>query len=199
VTRVGALPRLLRTALASPGGKCYRHCDGPIRTRRVPSGLPGVWQVRACPSGVVSVTTYSEWTRRNPTPDVRATLRRWTVPPSLVRAWDLRLATRHGPELGHPAERMLAKARPRRGVRVVYWRVYPFRGRDGTERRLFVCWRPAHPSPVFFAASPESGSRACPRCARRRGEVALESRTDRSRRNRGARHPGAAKGGRTTA
>ena len=166
--RRGALPPVLRRALAAPGGRCYRHCDRPIRTLRPASRLPGSWQVRACPSGVVSVTVYAEWTRRDPTPAVREMLRRWAVPASLVRRWDLRLATRHGPELGRPAERFLAAERPRRGVRVVYWRVYPFRGRDGKERRLFVCGRTAHRSPVFFAALSAGPTPKCPVCARPR-------------------------------
>jgi len=162
------LPAVLRAALASPGGKCYRHCDGPIRIRRFSSALPGTWQVRACPSGVVSVTIYTEWTRRDPTAAVKKTLRRWTVPPSLVRSWDLRIATRHGPELGRAAARTLAAAKPPRGVRVVYWRVYPFRGRDRTERRLYVCFRRTHPTPVFFASPPTATSSNCPECLRRR-------------------------------
>jgi len=112
------------------------------------------------------VTVYSEWARRDPTAPVRAELQRRTVPPSLVRRWDLRLATRHGPELGRAAERFLASTQPKRGVRVVYWRVYPFRGRDGKERRLYVCFRRAHPSPVFYAADPTSKSNRCPACAR---------------------------------
>jgi hypothetical protein len=165
VTRPGAVPRVLASALASPGGSCYRHCDRPVRTRSVRSGLAGRWQVRACPSGVVSVTVYAEWTRRDPTPAVRTTLRRWTVPSVLVRVRDLRLATRHGPELGRSAERFLAVARPRRAVKVVYWRVYPFRGRDGTERRLFVCLAGRHSAPVFFAAPTTATNRDCPVCA----------------------------------
>ncbi len=161
-----ALPRALEAALQSTGAKCYRHCDKPLRIRRLRSGLTGIWRVRACPSGVVSVTDYVEWTRRDPTRDVGIQLRRWTVPPTLVRSRDLRLATRHGPELGRAAERLLASARPKRGVRVVYWRVYPFRAKDGTERRLFVCLRRTHPSPVFFVSDPSADSRGCPRCAR---------------------------------
>jgi hypothetical protein len=170
--RAGAPPPILWTALAAPGGKCYRHCDRPVRNRRVASRLPGIWEVRACPSGVVSLTSYSEWTRRDPTPAVQAALRSWTVPAALVRRWDVRLATRRGPELGRPAERYLASARPRRGVRVVYWRVYPFRARDGSERRLFVCFRRAHRSPVFYSASPTDGSSGCPVCGQRRRSAA---------------------------
>jgi len=166
MTRSGAVSRVLVTSLASPGGSCYRHCDRPLRIRRFASRLPGTWQVRACPSGVVSVTVYTEWTRRDPTASARTELKRRTVPPSLVTSWDLRLATRHGPELGRSAERFLARARPRRGVRVVYWRVYPFRGRDGKERRLFVCFRRGHPSPVFYAAAPDSEANRCPVCVR---------------------------------
>ncbi|MGA8605108.1 MAG: hypothetical protein WB788_08650 [Thermoplasmata archaeon] len=166
--RRATLPPAVRAALRSPGGSCYRHCDRPIRTRSVSSRLPGTWQVRVCPSGVVSVTTYTEVTRSDPTAKVRDVLRRWTVPPTLIRSWDLRIATRHGPELGRAAERVLGKTRPTRSVRVVYWRVYPFRGRDGAERRLFVCFRRTHPAPVFFAASPESPTWGCPTCVRRR-------------------------------
>lgn len=163
--RGGAIPVALRTALASPGGTCYRHCDRPIRVRRLASRLSGDWLVQACPSGVVSVTTYSEWTRRDPTAAVRRQLLRWTVPASLVRTRDLRLATRHGPELGRAAERSLASIRPPRGVRTVYWRVYPFRARDGTERRLFACLRRTHSGPVFFVAPPTGDSASCPRCS----------------------------------
>lgn len=165
--RAGVLPRALEAALESTGAKCYRHCDQPLRNRRLRSRLPGIWRVRVCPSGVVSVTDYVEWTRRDPTRDVGIQLRRWTVPPTLVRSRDLRLATRHGPELGRAAERLLASARPTRGVRVVYWRVYPFRAKNGTERRLVVCLRRTHPSPVFFAAAPSSDSWGCPVCTRR--------------------------------
>jgi hypothetical protein len=165
--RGGAPPRALVAALESTGAKCYRHCDRPLRTRRLRSRLPGVWRVRACPSGVVSVTDYIEWTRRDPTWDVGVQLRRWTVPPTVVRSRDLRLATRHGPELGRAAERLLGSVRPTRGVRVVYWRVYPFRGKDGTERRLLVCLRRTHSSPVFFASAPSADSWGCPVCARR--------------------------------
>jgi hypothetical protein len=161
-----SVPPRLCAVLASPGGKCYRHCDRPVRARLLPSRLPGVWAVRACPSGVVSVTSYTEWSRRDPTGSVRSVLRRWTVPPSRVRSRDLRLATRRGPELGRSAERLLAEERPPRPLRVVYWRVYPFAGRDGRERRLFVCTRRRHRDPVFYVADPTVPGRRCPACAR---------------------------------
>jgi len=159
------LPRVLEVALAAPGGRCYRHCERPVRTRRLRSPLPGTWQVRACPAGVVSVVVYTEWVRRDLSQDVLHLLRGHTVPRSLVHARDLRLATRHGPELGTAAERFLARARPRRGIRVVYWRVYPFQGKDGAERRLFVCLRTRHPTPVFFAAPSSATAGDCPSCA----------------------------------
>lgn len=136
--------------------------------RRLASRLPGTWEIRACPSGAVSVTVYSEWTRRDPTVAVRRQLERWTTPRPLVRGWDLRLATRHGPELGRAAERALAAVRPARGIRTVYWRVYPFRGKDGVARRLFVCWRRTHRAPVFFVAEASGTNRSCPVCSRDR-------------------------------
>ncbi len=164
-------PALLR-ALAAPGGRCYRHCGQPVRPIRLASPLPGTWTVYACPSGVVSVTTYVERGGADRSPVVLTALRRWTVPPSRVRRWDLRTATRHGPELGPAAERRLARERPPTPIRVVYWRLYPFRGRDGAERRLFLCTGPGHRGPVFFTARPEVGRDACPRArrtTRRRG------------------------------
>ena len=167
MSRAGSLPPVLRATLRSPGGKCYRHCDRPIREFHLTSGLAGVWTVRACPGGVVSVTYYAEWTGRDPTRDVRRALERCTFPKRLVRSWDLRLATREGPELGRAAERFLAAHPPRRGVRAVYWRVYPFKAKDGTERRLLVCRRRAHAHPVFFAADPAARRWGCPVCARR--------------------------------
>ena len=165
--RRGAVPPVLLRALASPGGTCYRHCDQPIRIRRVTSRLPGVLFVRACPTGLVSLTVYLEWTRRDPSRSLQSVLERWASPRTLVRWRDLRLATRHGPELGPTAERFLASMHPARAVRAVYWRVYPSRAADGAERRLFVCTRRSHSSPVFFAASPQSKCWDCPACARR--------------------------------
>lgn len=167
MTRRGAVPPVLRRTLVSPGGHCYRHCDGRIRSVHLRSGLPGVWTVRACPTGVVSVTSYAEWTGRDPLRDVQRALQRATFPKTLVRRWDLRTATREGPELGREAERFLARQRPRRGLRVVYWRVYPFKAKDATERRLMLCRRRAHAHPVFFAGDPSSAEWGCPICARR--------------------------------
>lgn len=165
--RVPQWPPALRAALKSPGGRCYRHCDRRIRVHRVPSSLPGQWEIRACPAGVVSVTSYAEWTRRDPVARARRTLARWVRPRSLLRSWDLRTATRHGPELGRPAERAMERVTPRKPVRVVYWRVYPYRTRDGTERRLYVCFRHSRIGPVFFAASPTDPAWRCPECRRR--------------------------------
>lgn len=166
MSRAGAVPRILAAALEVPEGRCYRHCQEPVRARRVRSSLPGVWYVRVCPGGVVSVTSYAEWTDRDPSRAVARVLRRRSRPPGLVRSWDLRLATRRGPELGRAAERFLAKRTARRGVRVVYWRVYPSRARDGTERRLFACFRKGHAAPIFFRADPAKSGWACPACAR---------------------------------
>ena len=166
MTRPGALPRVVQVALHAPGAKCYRHCERRAFGHPLTSSLPGRWTVYACPSRVVSLVAYVEWTNRNPTARVRAFLRRRTVPSSLVRLRDLRLATRHGPELGEAAERLLADRRPKRKIRVVYWRVYPFTAADGSERRLFICRGKRHERPVFYAAAPARGKGECPVCAR---------------------------------
>ncbi len=171
----GAVPLALARALRPPPGKCYHHCGRLVRATSIASPLPGRWQVYACPSGVVSVTSYVEWTRRDPSAAARAFLARRTIPATAVRARDLRLATRHGPELGRPVEQIL-RAAERRPMRVVYWRLYPFKARDGTERRLFVCLRRRHTGPVFFPASPTDGRARCPVCAAGRKRRARSQR-----------------------
>ena len=166
MTRGRPLPRGLVVALRPASAKCYRHCGLPVRAHRLTSVLPGLLEVYTCPAGVVSLTSYAEWSRSDPTARLSAYLKSHTVPAALLKRRDLRGATRHGPELGRVAERLLARSRPRRPVRVVYWRVYPFRGRDGAERRLFACLRHGARAPVFFA-SPSTGTvKDCPTCAR---------------------------------
>ena len=158
------LPPAVRRALTPATPRCYRHCTAPVRARRIRSTLPGTVTVYACPGGAVSVTTYAEWSLRDPSPAFRRSLGGRTLPRSLVRAVDLRGATRHGPELGLSAERALRRAASLRSVRVVYWRVYPSKDPDGTERRLFVCYRHGRAGPVFFRAPTDAVRPRCPRC-----------------------------------
>ena len=160
------VPRAVRAALRPQSPKCYRHCREPVRGYAIQSRLGGFWRLYACPGGAVSVTAYVERTARDPSPKVREFLRDRSVPPTLVTWHDLRLATRHGPELGRTAERVLARARPPSTIRVVYWRLYPFRGRDGAERRLFVCRRHGVARPVFFVDSSSASRPTCPVCAK---------------------------------
>lgn len=165
-----AIPRALAKALAPTGATCYRHCSEPVRPHRLAGALPGLAQVFACPSGVVSVTSYVEWSRRDPSAAFQRYLTRHAVPSSRVRRHDLRLATRHGPELGRIAERRLRRPGTP-PLRVVYWRVYPFRDGTGIEHRLFVCRRRGHPGPVFYTAPSTEGDRLCPVCVARRRTV----------------------------
>lgn len=162
--RAGAVPPSLRSALRPGEARCYRHCQDRVRARPLSSPLPGYWQVYACPGGVVSVTSYVERTRRDPTSIVLRFLHARAKPSSLAKTWDLRTASRYGPELGHAAERLMARSRPSLPLRVVYWRVYPFRGRTGTDQRLFVCFHHGRSGPVFYA-NPASALRGtCPVC-----------------------------------
>jgi hypothetical protein len=167
MTRPGAVPPRLRRALRPASPHCYRHCDRPVRGRSATIRTPGWLCVYACPGGSVSVVTYTEWTNRDPTSTMARFARSHTSPPSLVRAWDLRAARRHGPELGPAAERFLARAHPPRDLRTVYWRLYPFRRKDGSVRRLFACFRHGRGSVRFFVAPGDAQSPPCPRCSAR--------------------------------
>jgi hypothetical protein len=162
-----ALGPKLWAALAPRTPRCGRHCQTPLTGHRLESGRSGYWQVYACRGGAVSITSYAERTSRDPTEDVRSFLRRRAHPSNLVTRHDLRLATRHGPELGRSAERFLARSRPRRPVRVVYWRLYPFRDRKGESRRLFACFRHGREGPVFFSDAATAPQGTCPICGGR--------------------------------
>lgn len=171
MTRPRAIPRAVRVALRPRAPRCYRHCHRPVRGFTLPSRLPGFWQMYACPGGAVSVTSYVERTTGDPTRDVQEFLRGRTVPSTLVTRHDLRLATRHGPELGTVAERALARMRSPNTIRAVYWRLYPFRGKDGVARRLFVCRRHGPSGPVFFVDSADAPRGDCPVCSRRNRSI----------------------------
>jgi hypothetical protein len=162
-----SVPPAIRSALQPAAPHCYRHCNRLVRPVSLASSLPGHWQVYSCPGGAVSVVSYVHSSRADPTPRVRAYLLRHTLPRSLVTRRDLRVATRHGPELGPSSERWLTRAGPSRVVRVVYWRVYPFTGRDGLERRLFVCFRHGKARPVFFPFRATDRHAFCPVCGQR--------------------------------
>lgn len=162
--RARRLPPVVRKALAPDAPKCYRHCDRAIHPRRFRSALPGLWQVYACPGGAVSVVSYFEISKRDPTPDVGRTLRGLSAPETLVRPHDLRSARRHGPELGRAAERWLALAPPGTEVRGTYWRLYPFEDRRGIARRLFACFRHLRRGVVFFTDVATAERPRCPKC-----------------------------------
>lgn len=165
----GAVPPLLRRALHPTSPHCYRHCDRALRGRTVPIHAPGWLCVYACPGGAISVVTYTEWANGDPTPVLLRFARTHTSPPSVVRRRDMRLAGRHGPELGPTAERFLARARPPRDVRTVYWRLYPFLKKDGALHRPFACFRHGRGTVQFFVAPGDRRSPPCPRCRVRSG------------------------------
>ena len=168
MSRPGAVPPLLRRALRPTSPHCYRHCTRPLRGRTVRSSGPGWLCVYACPGGAVSVVTYTEWAEKDPTPTLARFARAHTSPATLVRRWDLRLGRRHGPELGPSAERYLGRAPPTRPLWTVYWRVYPFKKKDGRPFRLFACFRHGAGSVRFFVAPADSESPTCPRCPARK-------------------------------
>ncbi len=163
MARPSAVPPVVARALRPAHPKCYRHCERETLPHTVRTALPGELRVFACPGGVVSVASYTEWSDRDPQSRLLRELRRRALPPSLVRRWDLRAASRHGPELGRTAERFLERARPVRPIRVVYWRVYPFEVRK-VQHRLFACFRHGTGSVVFYAAPFDAAPGECPRC-----------------------------------
>lgn len=144
-------------------GKCYRHCDRPTTLRVISQNSEHVLGAYTCPDGVVSHVVYL-----SPRPNVA-----WfedTLSDQLgkqnVEGRDVRLASRHGWELGEGAREELVRELGDAGsITEVYWRRYP---QSDEQKQMLVsmcigngikpgCLR-------LFMQSEKSGERLCPAC-----------------------------------
>ncbi len=151
----------LRAAVPATGGPCFGHCKAPTRAHPVSLGAGGPAWVYACPEGVVSVVIAAGERRPDPA-TLRSALRARTRPPSTVRLRDFRSASRYGPELGRPSERALARSG--RPIRLLYWRVYPWKVGD-RPYSLFACFRHGPSGIRFYAAERVPKQPPCPFCS----------------------------------
>ena len=114
-------------------GKCFRHCDKPTSMTVVSEEPDAIVGAYACPDGVVSqVVNFST------KPDRENFIRMLTaqVGQEHLKPRDIRVATRHGWELGRDAEKMLRSKLGEDGaIHQIYWTRYP---RTDEEKQLVV-------------------------------------------------------------
>ena len=138
-------------------GKCYRHCQDPVRFVSLfeeGSSLVGAY---VCPVGYVSRIVYFA-----NHPD-----RNWfekflgdQVSP-ILRARDIRVATRHGWELGGSAEAEILGISDTGDVKQYYWTFYPKSDREKT-MGAFVCKNCGN----LFTKSFSDESTLCSKCSK---------------------------------
>jgi hypothetical protein len=104
-------------------GKCYRHCDKPTAMTVVSQNSTSLVGAYLCPEGFVSQVVYFSIQ-----PDLKwfEDLLREQVGQENVNHRDLRVASRHGWELGGDAQEMLASRLGKLArITEVYWTRYP--------------------------------------------------------------------------
>jgi hypothetical protein len=147
-------------------GKCYRHCDKPTTIKVVSQDPDRVLGAYACPGGAVSHVVYFSLK-----PDL-AWFEKFLsdqVGGENVQTRDIRLATRHGWELGKGAQHELeSKLGPGGSVREVYWRRYP-KTDDQKQRIVSLCTGTESKAGCLklFMQGKESNERLCPACRAR--------------------------------
>jgi hypothetical protein len=144
-------------------GKCYGHCDKPTAAKVLSQDSNHVISAYVCPNGVVShLVNFSL------KPDLawfQVFLSR-QVGEENVKDRDLRLATRHGWELGNGAEEEIqSQLGPAGAIKQVYWRRYPA---TDEEKDMLVALCVGNDSKTgcltLFMKRKESNERLCPAC-----------------------------------
>jgi len=117
------------------GTKCYRHCEQPTRFVQVSKVESSVVGAYICPDNYVSRVVYFS---DNPDEDWFRTFLVEQLGDSWVRPRDIRVATRHGWELGGNAEEDILLVSDGGYIREFYWTFYP---KSDTDRATgtFLC------------------------------------------------------------
>jgi hypothetical protein len=147
-------------------GKCYRHCDRPTTIKIVSQDSEQVLGAYICPDGVVSHVVYFSL---KPNLEWFENLLSDQVGRENIEGRDIRLATRHGWELGKGAqEGLIAKLGPGGSVTEVYWRRYP---KGDAQKQMIVSLCIGNGSKPgcsrLFMQGEKSNEKPCPVCRAR--------------------------------
>ena len=136
--------------------KCYRHCQDPANFVPMKTDRDEVIGAYVCPGRYVSRVVYfslapdREWFEKYLEEQVG----------ELVRSRDIRVATRHGWELGGNAETEIKEIAPD-GIKQLYWTLYPTSEKEKTSG-AFLCAN----GDRLFVKSFSDDAKLCPDCRR---------------------------------
>jgi hypothetical protein len=136
--------------------KCYRHCQEPSRFVSIFTGDSSVVGAYICPSSYISRVVYFA---DPPDRDWFEKFLAEQVGP-MLRSRDLRVATRHGWELGGDAEAEILAISDTGDLKEYYWTFYPKSDEEKVEG-AFIC---ANCGTLFWKSFSDESS-LCPNCA----------------------------------
>jgi hypothetical protein len=153
----GDFANFVNRYLVVKDAKCHRHCQDPARLVSMFIGDSSVVGAYICPSSYVSRVVYfavrpdREWFEKFLREQVG----------SMLRPRDLRVATRHGWELGGNAEAEILGISDTGDVKEYYWTFYP---KTDPEKSMgaFICKNCG----TLFAKSFSDESAVCPKCTK---------------------------------
>ena len=157
---------LVRKHLLTEGVPCGRHCNDPVRFVPIYEDGKGLVGVYVCPWNYVSRAVYF-----SNSPDAKwfQSFLAGQAGGERIRAMDLRLATRHGWELGGDAEAEIQDLAPL-GIKQYYWTFYPKSDED-KKKGTFLCAKENRGCSRIFTKSIEEESKLCPACRSRPRET----------------------------
>jgi hypothetical protein len=149
-------------------GKCFRHCEKPTTMKVVSQNSDRLVGAYVCPDVFVSQVVYfstqpdSEWFER---------MLRAQVGPENINHRDIRIASRHGWELGGDAQAALRSKLGEGGViHEVYWTRYP-KTEEQKQQAVSLCVGDASKAGCMklFMHNRNSVERLCPSCKAKNG------------------------------
>jgi hypothetical protein len=145
-------------------GKCYRHCDRPTKMNIIVAGSDRLVAAYTCPDGFVSQVVYF-----GPKPDVGWFVNWITdqVGKENFDERDIRLASRHGWELGKNAQETLEdKLGSGAVIKQLYWTRYP-KTEQQKQQAVSLCVGDASKPGCrkLFIHDNNSTERLCPTCS----------------------------------
>ncbi|MGI0081459.1 MAG: hypothetical protein ACRECH_17785 [Nitrososphaerales archaeon] len=156
-----ALLPFVRKYLLTEGVPCGRHCKDPVRFAPIHEEGESIVGAYVCPQNYISRVVYFS---SNPNAKWFESLLAEQAGRERVRERDVRVATRHGWELGRDAEDEIEKVAPG-GLKQYYWTFYPKSDED-KKSGTFLCARESGGCGKMFTKSIEDKSRFCPECSR---------------------------------
>lgn len=152
-------PEFVRKYL-SFAGKCYRHCDKPTSMKILSQGPSEVVGAYVCPDGFVSQVVHFSV---KPNIEAFQELLSDQAGRENVSRRDIRVATRHGWELGSNATKALESNLGAGGtITEAYWRRYPKTDED-KKKVVSLCVSCNH----LYVHGSDDKDRMCPTCKRK--------------------------------